>query len=176
MNIFFPVLFQLNFQANMLMVNLAISDLCIFCSQGPLMFINAFASDFWMYGTLWCQLYGCTGGIFGNFFPLPIYLLYIYMVQCNLTFAGTCSIITLVFIAYDRYHVIVYGIAHADQRITTRKAALIITFIWIYSVVACIPPFFGWGGYKLGIVIVHTGTQGSYTFAHYIFGCYTFGS
>ena len=72
------------------------------------------------------------------------------MVQCNLTFAGTCSIITLVFIAYDRYHVIVYGIAHADQRITTRKAALIIAFIWIYSVVACIPPFFGWGGYKLG--------------------------
>ena len=73
-----------------------------------------------------------------------------YNVQCNLTFAGTCSIITLVFIAYDRYHVIVYGIAHADQRITTRKAALIITFIWIYSIVACIPPFFGWGGYKLG--------------------------
>ena len=73
-----------------------------------------------------------------------------YNVQCNLTFAGTCSIITLVFIAYDRYHVIVYGIAHADQRITTRKAALIIAFIWIYSVVACIPPFFGWGGYKLG--------------------------
>ena len=76
----------------------------------------------------------------------------LYICICNLTFAGTCSIITLVFIAYDRYHVIVYGIAHASQRITARKAVLIISFIWIYSVVACIPPFFGWGGYKLGTV------------------------
>ena len=55
----------------MLMVNLAISDLCIFCSQGPALFINAFAADFWMYGTLWCKLYGCTGGIFGNFSYSP---------------------------------------------------------------------------------------------------------
>ena len=60
-----------HFQANMLMVNLAISDLCIFCSQGPALFINAFAADFWMYGTLWCKLYGCTGGIFGNFSYSP---------------------------------------------------------------------------------------------------------
>ena len=72
---------DLIFQANMFMVNLAISDLGIFCSQGPLMFINAFASDFWMYGTLWCKLYGCTGGIFGsNFFILYPESIYVFAI------------------------------------------------------------------------------------------------
>ena len=85
--------------------------------------------------------------------PPPIYV-YVLRIHCNLTFAGTCSIITLVFIAYDRYHVIVFGIAHAKQRITTKKAALIIAFIWTYSVVTAIPPFLGWGGYKLGIIVI----------------------
>ena len=88
--------------------------------------------------------------VFYHSVSLPYLYVYVLRIHCNLTFAGTCSIITLVFIAYDRYHVIVFGIAHAKQRITTKKAALIIAFIWTYSVVTAIPPFLGWGGYALG--------------------------
>ena len=108
----------------MLMVNLAVSDLAMFTTQGPLMFINAFASPFWMYGSFMCKLYGCLGGIF-----------------------GVCSLMTLTFIAYDRYQVICFGLD--GKRTTPLKSGLMISFCWIYSILACIPPFFGWGSYKL---------------------------
>ena len=50
----------------MFIVNLAISDSGIMFSQGPLMFINAFNADHWMWGPFVCKLYGCLGGIFGK--------------------------------------------------------------------------------------------------------------
>ena len=108
----------------MLMVNLAISDLGIFTTQGPLMFINAFASPFWMWGSFMCRLYGCLGGIF-----------------------GVCSLMTLTFIAYDRYQVICFGLE--GKRMTSTRSLMIILFCWTYSTLTCIPPFFGWGSYKL---------------------------
>ncbi len=55
----------LEFQTNMFIVNLAISDSGIMLTQGPLMFINAFSSKYWMWGSFVCRLYGCLGGIFG---------------------------------------------------------------------------------------------------------------
>ena len=108
----------------MLMVNLAISDLGIFVTQGPLMFINVLASPFWMWGSTMCRLYGCTGGIF-----------------------GTVSIMTLVFIAYDRYQVICFGLG--GKRMTPLRSFLFLLFIWTYSIAVCVPPYFGWGAYKL---------------------------
>ena len=107
------------------MVNLAVTDMLIFITHGPLMAINAFTSRYWIYGPSMCKLYGFCGGVF-----------------------GTCALITLVFIGYERYQVICYGLA--GERITKKKIKYILAFIWIYSVVSCLPPFFGWGGYKLG--------------------------
>ena len=106
------------------MINLAISDLGIFTTQGPLMFINAFASPFWLYGSFMCKLYGCLGGIF-----------------------GACSLMTLTFIAYDRYQVICFGLD--GRRMTLVKSYIVISFCWIYSTLVCVPPFFGWGRYTL---------------------------
>ena len=57
---------SLRIPTNMFIINLALADMGVMLTQGPLMFINAFASDFWMWGTLLCKLYGCTGGIFGK--------------------------------------------------------------------------------------------------------------
>ena len=54
------------FQTNMFVVNLALSDCGIMLTQGPLMFINAFYDNHWMWGSFLCKLYGCTGGIFGK--------------------------------------------------------------------------------------------------------------
>ena len=55
---------------------------------------------------------------------------------------------TMVVIGYDRYNVIVKGLA-ADE-ITTGKAFSILIAIWIYSTIGSLPPFLGWGGYALG--------------------------
>ena len=57
---------------NMYIINLALADVGIMLTQGPLMFINAFTSDFWMWGSLICKLYGCTGGIFGKIFAIDL--------------------------------------------------------------------------------------------------------
>ena len=53
-------------QGNMFIVNLAISDIGIFLTQGPLMFINAITSRYWMWGASMCKLYGCLGAVFGK--------------------------------------------------------------------------------------------------------------
>ena len=55
---------------------------------------------------------------------------------------------TMVVIGYDRYNVIVKGFS--GTKITGGKAAGILFILWAYSIVGCIPPFFGWGGYALG--------------------------
>jgi len=55
----------------------------------------------------------------------------------------------MVVIGYDRYNVIVKGITGA--KITAGKAAVILLVIWAYSTLGSFPPFFGWGGYSLGI-------------------------
>ena len=58
----------------------------------------------------------------------------------------------LVAIGYDRYNVICNGLA--GSRLKYKHALLYILIIWAYSVGACIPPYFGWGAYKLGKVSV----------------------
>lgn len=54
----------------------------------------------------------------------------------------------MVVIGWDRYNVIVKGMA--GKRLTPCKAMLIISIIWIYCILGAIPPFLGWGGYALG--------------------------
>jgi len=104
-------------------VNLAFSDLCMMTTQGPPVTINAFTQRYWMWGALGCRLYGATGAIF-----------------------GTCSIMTMVVIGYDRYNVIVKGLS--GKKITPGMAFLFICCIWIYAVGICCTPFLGWGDYK----------------------------
>jgi len=70
--------------SNMFVVNLAFSDLCMMTTMGLPVVINSFTQRYWMWGAFGCKLYGCLGAIF-----------------------GTCSIMTMVVIGYDRYNVIV---------------------------------------------------------------------
>ena len=71
-----------------------------------------------------------------------------YLMVSNLN-VGTASIMNLVAVGYDRYNVICNGLAGA--RIKYSHAMLVSLFIWVYAVAACIPPYFGWGAYKLGM-------------------------
>ncbi|XP_046634669.1 compound eye opsin BCRH2-like [Daphnia pulicaria] len=108
--------------ANMFVVNLAFSDVCMMITQFPMFVLNCFNGGVWLFGPLFCELYACTGSIF-----------------------GLCSICTMAAISYDRYNVIVNGMN--GTRMTFGRAALFILFCWVYAIGWSIPPFVGWGKY-----------------------------
>ena len=55
---------------------------------------------------------------------------------------------TMVVIGYDRYNVIVKGFK--GTKINGIKACGVLFLVWVYGVLGCCPPFWGWGGYALG--------------------------
>ena len=128
----------------MFIVNLAISDICMITTQGLPCTINAFASDHWMFGPVLCRVYGCLGGIFGK--PQKSEFWLWLVISCSIVL-GTASLMTMVVLGYDRYNVIVKGIQ--ASKITSSRAVVILAALWVFSSIGGIPPFFGWGDYKL---------------------------
>lgn len=109
--------------SNLLVVNLAVSDLIFSVFNGfPLLTVSSFHQK-WMFGSVTCQLYGFIGGVF-----------------------GLMSINTLTAISIDRYVVITRPL-QASQTMTRSKVHLMIFFVWLFSIVLSVPPFFGWGAY-----------------------------
>merc|ERR1711872_337275 len=117
---------------NMFVVNLALSDCIMMSTMGVPVTINAFTQRYWMWGVFGCQLYAFVGAV-----------------------CGTCSILTMVVIGYDRYNVIVKGFN--GVKITGGKAFVLLTLIWGYSIVVSMMPFFGWGGYMAEGLLVTCG-------------------
>ncbi|KAJ7403079.1 Melanopsin-A [Pitangus sulphuratus] len=108
--------------ANMLIINLAISDLLMSITQSPVFFINSLHKR-WIFGEKGCELYAFCGALF-----------------------GITSMITLMVIALDRYFVITKPLASVG--VTSKKKALIILVgVWLYSLAWSLPPFFGWSAY-----------------------------
>ena len=111
--------------SNMLVVALALSDFIMMNTQGPPLFINVFISKWWAFGPLVCKLYGFLGGVF-----------------------GVTSLWMIIMIGYDRYNVIVKGLA--GKKITPCIAFCMILFALAYSTAVCILPMLEvWGTYKL---------------------------
>lgn len=104
--------------SNLLVVNLALSDFLMMLTQMPTMTTNCFAGT-WILGPFMCELYGMWGSIFG----------------CG-------SIWSMVMIAVDRYNVIVKGLAAPP--LTHKKAAGMCFFVWAWSLIWTLLPFFGW--------------------------------
>lgn len=73
----------------------------------------------WVLGSLFCELYGMTGSLFGS-----------------------VSIWTMTMIAFDRYNVIVKGLSAKPMNIN--GALLRILGIWLFSLGWTIAPMFGW--------------------------------
>jgi len=117
---------------NMFVVNLAISDLIMMLTMGLPVTINAFTQRYWMWGVLGCHIYAFCGAV-----------------------CGTCSILNMAIIGYDRYNVIVKGFN--GVKITPGKAFILLLLIWTYSVVISMMPFFGWGGYMAEGLLVTCG-------------------
>lgn len=56
---------------------------------------------------------------------------------------GICSMITLTVIAIDRYFVITRPLTSIGV-LSRKRAFIILTTVWIYSLGWSLPPFFGW--------------------------------
>nr|CAH7716982.1 unnamed protein product [Callosobruchus chinensis] len=107
--------------SNLLVVNLAFSDFLMMSTMSPPMVINCYYET-WVLGPFFCELYAMFGSLFGS-----------------------ASIWTMVFIALDRYNVIVKGLS--AQPLTKKTAMLRILFIWVFSIGWTIAPLFGWNRY-----------------------------
>lgn len=107
--------------SNLFVINLALSDFLIMFTMAPPMVINCYYET-WIFGPLMCQIYGMCGSLFG----------------CS-------SIWTMTLIAFDRYNVIVKGIA--GKPLTHGGAILRILFVWVASAVWTVLPLFGWNRY-----------------------------
>ena len=71
----------------------------------------------------------------------------VHLIPLNFS-SGAGSICSLIAIGYDRYNIICMGLN--ANAMTWKNAYFYVQLIWIYSFAVSIPPFFGWGGYKLG--------------------------
>ncbi|XP_066549308.1 melanopsin-A [Amia ocellicauda] len=108
--------------ANMFIINLAITDLLMCLTQAPIFFTTSMHKR-WIFGEKGCELYAFCGALF-----------------------GICSMITLMVIALDRYFVITRPLASIG--VMSRKRALVIlSVVWLYSLGWSLPPFFGWSAY-----------------------------
>ncbi|XP_017784754.1 PREDICTED: rhodopsin-like [Nicrophorus vespilloides] len=107
--------------SNLLVMNLAFSDLCMMFCMSPTMVINCYYET-WVLGPFMCELYGMFGSLFG----------------CT-------SIWTMTLIALDRYNVIVKGLS--GKPLTIKTALIKIIFVWLFASGWTLAPLFGWNRY-----------------------------
>ncbi|XP_076855853.1 opsin 4b isoform X2 [Brachyhypopomus gauderio] len=108
--------------ANMFVINLAITDLLMCVTQTPTFFITSMHKR-WIFGEKACELYAFCGAMF-----------------------GICSMITLMIIALDRYFVITRPLTSIGK-MSHKRALIILTAAWMYTMGWSLPPFFGWSAY-----------------------------
>nr|APY20511.1 long wavelength sensitive opsin [Macrosiagon limbatum] len=107
--------------SNLLVLNLAVSDFMMMSTLCPMVVINSYYET-WILGPLWCDLHAMFGSLFG----------------CG-------SIWTMVFIALDRYNVIVKGLS--AKPLTMKTAFLRIILIWLIALIWTVAPVVGWNRY-----------------------------
>nr|QOY43977.1 rhodopsin [Trichobius frequens] len=107
--------------ANLLVINLALSDFGMMVVNTPMMGINLYFET-WILGPGMCDAYGALASALG----------------CG-------SIWSMCMIALDRYNVIVLGMA--GRPMTIKLALMKIAFIWSMAAFWTLAPMFGWNRY-----------------------------
>jgi len=117
--------------SNMLVLNLAACDMGLMITLFPELIYNFFTGGPWRFGETACYVHAFCGA-----------------------FLGYCQITTLTMISWDRYNVIVKGMA--GKPLTFQKSVMMIVFAWIWSFVWSIFPLLGsmkspagWGAYAM---------------------------
>ncbi|XP_051998334.1 G-protein coupled receptor 161 isoform X2 [Xyrauchen texanus] len=78
----------------------------------------------WMFGVVWCNLTAL-----------------LHLLVCS------SSMLTLGAIAIDRYYAVLYPMIY-PMKITGNRAVLAIVYVWLHSLVGCLPPLFGWSAFE----------------------------
>ncbi|XP_032388164.1 pinopsin [Etheostoma spectabile] len=108
---------------NLLLINIAISDLLV-CVLGTPFSFAASMQGRWLIGEGGCVWYGFANSLF-----------------------GIVSLISLAVLSYERYSTMVAP-TEADSS-NYRNISLGITLSWVYSLIWTMPPLFGWSHYGL---------------------------
>lgn len=110
--------------SNILVLNLAISDLLLMLCLIPEAVFNFINGGPWQFGEMACQIHAFSGAL-----------------------CGYSQITTLVFISWDRYNVIVRGMK--GKPLTMSKVAAMLLFNWIWAFGWSVSPLVGWGYYTM---------------------------
>ncbi|XP_074974735.1 G-protein coupled receptor 161 isoform X1 [Caretta caretta] len=74
----------------------------------------------WIFGVVWCN------------FSALLYML-----------ISSASMLTLGLIAIDRYYAVLYPMVY-PMKITANRAVVALVYVWLHSLIGCLPPLFGW--------------------------------
>lgn len=104
---------------NWFIASLAVADFFLGLVIMPFSLANEIMG-YWIFGYWWCDIYSAMD-----------------VLLC------TASIMNLCLISLDRYWSITQAIQYLKKR-TPARAALMITLVWLFSALVCIPPLLGW--------------------------------
>ncbi|VDI47615.1 Hypothetical predicted protein, partial [Mytilus galloprovincialis] len=110
---------QLKTIQNWFIASLAVADLSLGLVIMPFSLANELMR-YWYFGPVWCDLWKA-----------------IDVLLC------TASILSICLISLDRYWSITRALQYSRQR-TPKRAALMISAVWVLSAIVCVPPLIGW--------------------------------
>ncbi|XP_063811731.1 G-protein coupled receptor 161 [Pseudophryne corroboree] len=105
--------------SNKFVFSLTLSNLCLSLFVLPFVVVSSILRE-WIFGVVWCN------------FSALLYML-----------ISSASMLTLGIIAIDRYYAVLYPMVY-PMKITGNRAVLAIAYVWLHSLIGCLPPLFGW--------------------------------
>ncbi|XP_068428037.1 G-protein coupled receptor 161 isoform X2 [Clinocottus analis] len=109
--------------SNKFVFSLTASNLLLSALVLPFVAVSS-AKREWVFGVVWCN------------FTALLYLL-----------ISSASMLTLGAIAIDRYYAVLYPMIY-PMKITGNRAVVAIAYVWLHSLVGCLPPLFGWSSFE----------------------------
>ncbi|XP_075445527.1 G-protein coupled receptor 161 [Ascaphus truei] len=105
--------------SNKFVFSLTLSNLLLSMLVLPFVVVSSIRRE-WIFGVVWCN------------FSALLYML-----------ISSASMLTLGIIAIDRYYAVLYPMVY-PMKITGNRAVLAIAYVWLHSLIGCLPPLFGW--------------------------------
>lgn len=109
--------------SNKFVFSLTLSNLLLSVLVLPFVVASSVRGE-WLFGVVWCN------------FSALLYLL-----------ISSASMLTLGAIAIDRYYAVLFPMVY-PIKITGNRASLAIVYLWLHSLLGCLPPLFGWSTFE----------------------------
>ncbi|KAM4796248.1 G-protein coupled receptor 161 [Rhinophrynus dorsalis] len=105
--------------SNKFVFSLTLSNLLLSMLVLPFVIVSSILRE-WIFGVVWCN------------FSALLYML-----------ISSASMLTLGIIAIDRYYAVLYPMIY-PMKITGNRTVLALAYVWLHSLIGCLPPLFGW--------------------------------